>query len=72
MQRPTGFCGRCLYAQDFSRLAMEEKVSYDEMQTLFTRHLPADTELFNEYHALIVALGKDICRARNRSVLIVP
>ena len=50
----------------FSRLGyVEEKVSYDEMQTLFTRHLPADTELFNEYHALIVALGKDICRARN-------
>lgn len=50
----------------FSRLGyVEEKVSYDEMQALFTNHLPADTDLFNEYHALIVALGKDICRARN-------
>ena len=34
---------------------------YDEVQKLFMRHLKKDTRLFNEYHALIVRLGKDFC-----------
>ena len=33
-------------------------------QTLFMRNLPADVELFNEYHALLVCLAKDVCRKR--------
>jgi endonuclease-3 related protein len=36
--------------------------SYAAYQALFTKHLPADTQLFNEYHALLVSLGKDVCR----------
>lgn len=39
---------------------------YRDIQALFQAHLPADVALFNEYHALIVALGKDICRPRPR------
>ncbi len=35
---------------------------YDEIKALFMRHMPHKTILFNEYHALIVALGKDLCR----------
>jgi len=35
---------------------------YDELQRLFMGHLPADTKLFNEYHALLVRLGKDFCK----------
>jgi endonuclease-3 related protein len=27
-------------------------------------NLPADTQLFNEYHALLVCLAKDVCRSR--------
>jgi len=38
---------------------------YDELQRLFAGHLPPDVPLFNEYHALLVALGKDYCRPRN-------
>lgn len=37
---------------------------YDGVAELFTRQLPADTALFNEYHALLVALGKAHCRAK--------
>jgi len=37
---------------------------YDQVQRLFTDALPADPALFNEYHALLVRLGKDACRAR--------
>jgi endonuclease-3 related protein len=40
-----------------------ERAAYGEMQSLFQRHLPADAQLFNEYHALIVNVGKRWCRA---------
>lgn len=36
--------------------------TYAAYQTLFTTHLPAVSKLFNEYHALLVRLGKDACR----------
>lgn len=38
--------------------------SYDACQALFTEHLPNQVRLFNEYHALLVRLGKDVCRRR--------
>ncbi len=41
--------------------------SYDDLQRLFTSNLPRDAALFNEYHALLVALGHHIClKARPR------
>jgi len=40
--------------------------SYDAIASLFTRALPREMSLFNEYHALIVRLGKEYCRARPR------
>jgi len=40
---------------------VSEGAGYDELQNLFTEHLKTDTRLFNEYHALIVRLGKDFC-----------
>jgi len=36
--------------------------SYTAYQALFMDNLPTDAELFNEYHALLVCLGKDVCR----------
>ena len=36
--------------------------SYLGYQALFMSSLPADARLFNEYHALLVALAKDVCR----------
>ncbi len=38
--------------------------SYTAYQVLFLDNLPADTRLFNEYHALLVRLGKEVCRNR--------
>jgi endonuclease-3 related protein len=43
---------------------ISEKASYADMQVLFMNHLPHDERLFNEYHALIVHLGKNICKKR--------
>ena len=37
-------------------------MSYDEAQELFMHNLPRDEGLFNEYHALIVRHGKNVCR----------
>ncbi len=39
-----------------------QKASYEEIQQLFMDHLPSDEKLFNEYHALLVHLGKEVCR----------
>lgn len=49
----------------FSRLGIaDEDVGYEKLQSLFMKNLPRNTKLYNEYHALIVKLGKDICRKR--------
>ncbi len=39
--------------------------SYDQVQHLFQRALPKQRQLFNEYHALLVAAGKGLCRRSN-------
>lgn len=36
--------------------------NYAAYQTLFMDNLPADSQLFNEYHALLVCLAKSVCR----------
>ena len=40
------------------------KDSYAAYQAWFMEHLPPDTGLFNEYHALLVCQGKNVCRRR--------
>jgi endonuclease-3 related protein len=39
-----------------------EETSYDELQDLFTQALPEDVELYKEYHAQLVMLGKTYCK----------
>jgi endonuclease-3 related protein len=41
---------------------ISEDATYEQIQGLFMDNLPRNRRLFNEYHALIVALGKDFCR----------
>jgi endonuclease III related protein len=41
------------------------KVAYDEIRKMFQSALPADQQLFNEFHALIVHVGKNYCRPNN-------
>jgi len=38
------------------------KLAYDEVRKMFESSLPADHQLFNEFHALIVRVGKNYCR----------
>jgi endonuclease-3 related protein len=37
---------------------------YSDYQKLFMDNLPPDARMFNEYHALLVALGKNHCLKR--------
>ncbi|MFH1655970.1 MAG: endonuclease III domain-containing protein [Candidatus Omnitrophota bacterium] len=41
---------------------IEKSVTYSDIQNIFMDNLSCDVKLFNEYHALIVKLGKDICK----------
>lgn len=40
--------------------------TYDDIARVFEAGLPRRAALYNEYHALIVALGKDLCRPNPR------
>ena len=42
-----------------------EEEGYDAIQDFFMDSLPGDVRLFNEYHALLVRLGKEHCK-KNR------
>jgi endonuclease-3 related protein len=37
--------------------------AYEEARAVLESHLPSDPRLFNEFHALLVAVGKTHCRA---------
>lgn len=37
---------------------------YEQLRDLFQSNLPADSKLFNEYHALLVRVGKEFCRPK--------
>ncbi len=41
-----------------------EKAGYEEVRALFENHLPQDAKLYNEYHALLVNVGKNWCRTK--------
>jgi len=41
-----------------------DTADYAEIQSRFERELPRDAGLFNEFHALLVEVGKRHCRAR--------
>lgn len=45
---------------------LDDDADYEQIKELFESHLPTDAALFNEYHALLVAVGKTHCRRRAR------
>jgi len=42
----------------------EGSETYEQLQGLFMNHLPHDPALYNEYHALLVHLGKHFCKPK--------
>jgi endonuclease-3 related protein len=50
----------------FRHAMVDESASYETLQSFFMDHLPDDSALFNEFHALIVQTGKSYCRRTPR------
>ena len=49
----------------FSRLGLVSgDHGYQEMQVFFEDNLPRSVELFNDYHAQVVHLAKDVCKSK--------
>jgi len=46
-----------------NRVGFKEE-TYDELQTLFMSNLKKNEKLYNEYHALLVELGKNVCKIK--------
>lgn len=46
-----------------NRLGFKEE-TYDDLQKLFMQNLPKNIQIYNEYHALLVRLGKYSCKAK--------
>ncbi|MBI1910206.1 MAG: endonuclease III domain-containing protein [Deltaproteobacteria bacterium] len=43
---------------------IDEEADYDQVQEYLTSHLPEDRKLYNEFHALIVMIGKNFCKTK--------
>ena len=63
--------GRAVFVVDAytARIAVrhqliEPDADYEQLRLFFQSNLPQDTKLFNEYHALLVRLGKDFCKPK--------
>ena len=48
------------------RIGIIESRDYDELQRMFHSSIRPDVRIFNEYHALLVELGKRYCTKRPR------
>ncbi|MFC1738389.1 endonuclease III domain-containing protein [Planctomycetota bacterium] len=43
---------------------IEPEADYEQLRNLFQSNLPSDAKLFNEYHALLVKVGKEFCKPK--------
>ncbi|MHC4637551.1 MAG: endonuclease III domain-containing protein [Planctomycetota bacterium] len=43
---------------------IEPEADYEQLRELFESNLPEDAQMFNEYHALLVRVGKEFCKPK--------
>jgi endonuclease-3 related protein len=43
---------------------IDQEADYEQLRDLFESNLPADTKLYNDYHALLVQAGKKFCKPK--------
>lgn len=49
----------------FARLGLiDETIPYQDLRAWFMNHLPADVRLYNQYHALLDAIGHSFCTTK--------
>lgn len=63
--RPTFVVDAYTYRIFSRHRLIDEEINYEDLRAYFMDHLPSDPELFNEYHALLVLLGKEYCKKKN-------
>lgn len=49
----------------FERIGLFTNTNYSDAQKCFEENLPKDVFMYQEYHALLVRLGKDFCKKKN-------
>lgn len=50
----------------YSRLKIvEERISYEDLKKIIINEIPEDLLVYQEFHGLIVLLGKNICKKKN-------
>ncbi|MEM5792787.1 MAG: endonuclease III domain-containing protein [Candidatus Aenigmatarchaeota archaeon] len=47
-----------------NRIGIFNEKEYDKVQEFFQKNLPLDVKIFNEFHALLVNLGKNYCKKK--------
>ncbi|MEW6027711.1 MAG: endonuclease III domain-containing protein [Planctomycetota bacterium] len=63
--KPTFVCDAYTYRIMLRHRMVPEETGYDELKALFEDNLEKDVKLYNEYHALLVRLGKTYCKKTN-------
>lgn len=63
--KPTFVVDTYTYRIMLRHLLIGQEDDYLTIKALFEDNLPMEAELFNEYHALLVAVGKNYCKKTN-------
>jgi len=64
LNKPVFVIDKYTYRLLFRHGIIERETSYEEMQKLFMDNIENESELFGEFHALIVKVGKNHCKKR--------
>ena len=62
LKRPTFVVDTYTYRVLVRHQCLSADSDYEEMKGFFERNLPEEVELYNEFHALIVQVGKNHCK----------
>lgn len=45
---------------------IEESITYEELKSFFEDAMPVDVQLYNEFHALLVKVGNEFCKPKQK------
>jgi endonuclease-3 related protein len=65
-QRPVFVVDAYTYRIATRHQLIERECDYEGLRSLFEDNLESDVKLFNEYHALLVRVGKEFCKPQAR------
>jgi endonuclease-3 related protein len=65
-QRPVFVVDAYTYRVATRHQLIERECDYEQLRSFFEDNLESDEKMFNEYHALLVRVGKEFCRPQAR------